>query len=148
MVREISAQQITETVKDLCMEANYYLGEDVLRAFDQALEHEKSDTGKEILKELKENARIAREEKAPLCQDCGLAVVFTEIGQDVHITGGDLKEAINEGVRQGYAEGFLRKSACNPITRENTGDNTPAVVHLDIVPGDKIRIIVAPKGGH
>ncbi|HUT71659.1 MAG TPA: fumarate hydratase [Desulfatiglandales bacterium] len=147
MVREISAQEITEKVKGLCMEANYYLGDDVLNAFDQALEKEKSDTAKEILKELKENARIAREEKAPLCQDCGLAVVFTEIGQDVHITGGDLKEAINEGVRQGYAEGFLRKSACNPITRKNTGDNTPAVVHLDIVPGDKIRIIVAPKGG-
>ncbi len=147
MIREIPAQEITEKVKDLCMEANYYLGDDVLLAFDQALEKEKSDPAKEVLRELKENARIARDEKAPLCQDCGLAVVFIDIGQDVHITGGDLREAINEGVRQGYEEGYLRKSACDPITRKNTGDKTPAVIHLDMVPGDEIRIVVAPKGG-
>ncbi|NOQ95543.1 MAG: fumarate hydratase [Desulfobacterales bacterium] len=147
MTREIPAQEIIKVVKDLCVDANYNLGNDVLLAFDQAIENEKSETAREVLRELKENARIAREEKAPICQDCGLAVVFMEIGQDVHITGGDLKAAINEGVRQGYEEGYLRKSACNPITRKNTGDNTPAIIHLEIVSGDKIRIIVAPKGG-
>ncbi|UCG66573.1 MAG: fumarate hydratase [Deltaproteobacteria bacterium] len=147
MTREIPAQEIIRVVKDLCVDANYNLGNDVLLAFDQAIENEKSEIAREVLRELKENARIAREEKAPICQDCGLAVVFMEIGQDVHITGGDLKAAINEGVRQGYEEGYLRKSACNPITRKNTGDNTPAIIHLEIVPGDKIRIIVAPKGG-
>ena len=147
MTREIPAQEIIKVVKDLCVDANYNLGNDVLVAFDQAIENEKSETAREVLRELKENARIAREEKAPICQDCGLAVVFMEIGQDVHVTGGDLKAAINEGVRQGYEEGYLRKSACNPITRKNTGDNTPAIIHLEIVPGDKIRIIVAPKGG-
>ena len=147
MTREIPAQEIIKVVKDLCVDANYNLGNDVLLAFDQAIENEKSETAREVLRELKENARIAREEKAPICQDCGLAVVFMEIGQDVHIAGGDLKAAINEGVRQGYKEGYLRKSACNPITRKNTGDNTPAIIHLEIVPGDKIRIIVAPKGG-
>ena len=147
MTREIPVQEIIKVVKDLCVDANYNLGNDVLLAFDQAIENEKSETAREVLRELKENARIAREEKAPICQDCGLAVVFMEIGQDVHITGGDLKAAINEGVRQGYEEGYLRKSACNPITRKNTGDNTPAIIHLEIVPGDKIRIIVAPKGG-
>jgi fumarate hydratase subunit alpha len=147
MTREIPAQEIIKVVKDLCVDANYNLGNDVLLAFDQAIKNEKSETAREVLRELKENARIAREEKAPICQDCGLAVVFMEIGQDVHVTGGDLKAAINEGVRQGYEEGYLRKSACNPITRKNTGDNTPAIIHLEIVPGNKIRIIVAPKGG-
>lgn len=147
MQRDVSAQEVVKTVKQLCMEANFNLGDDVLRAFDQAIEMEESETAKEVLRELKENARIAREEKAPLCQDCGLAVVFVEIGQDVHMTGGSLNEAINEGVRQGYEEGYLRKSACNPITRKNTGDNTPAIIHFDIVPGDRVKIIVAPKGG-
>jgi fumarate hydratase subunit alpha len=147
MMREIPAQEITKTVRDLCIDANYNLGEDVLSAFDKAIKTEESPTGREILKELVENARIAREEKAPLCQDCGLVVVFLEIGQDVHITGGDLKEALNEGVKQGYEEGYLRKSACNPITRKNTGDNTPAIIHLDIVPGDTVKITVVPKGG-
>ncbi|MBW2341864.1 MAG: fumarate hydratase [Deltaproteobacteria bacterium] len=147
MTREIPAQEIIKVVKDLCIDANYNLGNDVLLAFDRAIENEKSETARDVLRELKENARIAREEKAPICQDCGLAVVFMEIGQDVHITGSDLKVAINEGVRQGYEQGYLRKSACNPITRKNTGDNTPAIIHLEIVPGDKIRIIVAPKGG-
>jgi len=146
-MREISAQEITEVVKDLCIDANYNLGEDILSAFERAIKTEESPTGRGVLKELIENARIAREEKAPICQDCGLAVVFLEIGQDVHITGGDLKEAINKGVRQGYEQGYLRKSSCNPITRKNTGDNTPAIIHLDIVPGDTVKITVAPKGG-
>jgi len=147
MIREISSKKIIEVVRDLCIDANYNLGDDVLRAFDKAIEAEESATGIEVLKELKENARIAREEKAPICQDCGLAVVFIDIGQDVHITGGDLKEAINEGVRQGYKDGYLRKSACHPVTRKNTGDNTPAIIHIQIVPGDKMKIVFAPKGG-
>jgi len=147
MIREISSKKIIEVVRDLCIDANYNLGDDVLRAFDKAIEAEESATGIEVLKELKENARIAREEKAPICQDCGLAVVFIDIGQDVHITGGDFKEAINEGVRQGYEDGYLRKSACHPLTRKNTGDNTPAIIHIQIVPGDKIKIVFAPKGG-
>ena len=147
MIREISSKKIIEVVRDLCIDANYNLGDDVLRAFDKAIEAEESAPGIEVLKELKENARIAREEKAPICQDCGLAVVFIDIGQDVHITGGDLKEAINEGVRQGYKDGYLRKSACHPLTRKNTGDNTPAIIHIQIVPGDKIKIVFAPKGG-
>jgi len=147
MIREISTKEIIKVVRDLCIDANYDLGDDVLLAFNQAIEKEDSGTGREVLKELIENARIAREEKVPICQDCGLAVVFIEIGQDVHITGDDFKEAINEGVRQGYMEGYLRKSACHPITRKNTGDNTPAILHLQIVPGDKMKIIFAPKGG-
>jgi fumarate hydratase subunit alpha len=147
MIREISNREIIEVVRDLCIDANYNLGNDVLHAFDKAIEAEESATGIEVLKELKENARIAREEKAPICQDCGLAVVFIDIGQDVHIKGGDLKEAINEGVRQGYEDGYLRKSACHPFTRKNTGDNTPAIIHIQIVPGDKIKIVFAPKGG-
>ncbi|NVM24602.1 MAG: fumarate hydratase [Desulfobacterales bacterium] len=146
-MREISTKEIIKVVRNLCIDANYNLGDDVLYAFNQAVEKEDSGTGREVLRELVENARIAREEKVPLCQDCGLAVVFIEIGQDVHITGGDLREAINEGVRQGYTEGYLRKSACNPITRKNTGDNTPAILHLQIVPGNKMKIIFAPKGG-
>ena len=147
MIREISTREIIKVVKILCIDANYNLGDDVLLAFNHAIEREDSGTGREVLKELIENARIAREEKVPMCQDCGLAVVFIEIGQDVHITGGDLGDAINEGVRQGYMEGYLRKSACHPFTRKNTGDNTPAIMHLQIVPGDKIKIIFAPKGG-
>ena len=147
MIREISTREIIKVVKILCVDANYNLGDDVLLAFSHAIEREDSGTGREVLKELIENARIAREEKVPMCQDCGLAVVFIEIGQDVHITGGDLGDAINEGVRQGYMEGYLRKSACHPFTRKNTGDNTPAIMHLQIVPGDKIKIIFAPKGG-
>jgi len=147
MIREISSKKITEVVRDLCIDANYNLGDDVLRAFDKAIQTEDSAPGREVLKELKENARIARDEKAPICQDCGLAVVFVEIGQDVHITDGNLNEAINEGVRQGYKDGYLRNSACHPFTRKNTGDNTPAIIHIEIVPGDKMKIIFAPKGG-
>lgn len=147
MIREISTKEIVKVVRDLCIDANYHLGDDVLLALDKAIESERSEPGREVLKELKENARIAREEKAPICQDCGLAVMFVEIGQDVHIIDGELKEAINEGVRQGYKDGYLRKSACNPFTRKNTGDNTPAVIHMEIVPGSNIKITFAPKGG-
>jgi fumarate hydratase subunit alpha len=147
MLRKISSKDIIKVVRDLSIEANYDLGDDVLAAFRKAMEKEDSATAREVLKELIENADIACKERVPICQDCGLAVVFMEIGQDVHITDGDLVEAINEGVRQGYREGYLRKSACHPITRKNTGDNTPAIIHSQIVPGDKIRIIFAPKGG-
>ncbi|MFW6115339.1 MAG: fumarate hydratase [Thermodesulfobacteriota bacterium] len=147
MTREVSVDEITAVVKQLCIDANYNIGEDVLSALNKAIEEEKSPTGREVLKELIENATIAQQEKAPICQDTGLAVVFLEIGQDVHFVGGNLKEAINEGVRQGYSDGYLRKSACHPITRKNTGDNTPAILHIDIVPGDAVKIIVAPKGG-
>jgi fumarate hydratase subunit alpha len=146
-MREVSTAQITEAVKDLFIDANLNLGEDVLAAFHRALEQEESPQGKEILNELIENARIAAEEGIPICQDTGLAVVFVELGQDVHIVDGDFTEAINEGVRKGYQEGYLRKSACHPFTRANTGDNTPAIIHLEIVPGDTIKIIAAPKGG-
>ena len=146
-MREIMASQITEAVKRLCIEANLYLGEDVLKAFDRGQEMEESLVGKEIFQQLKENARIAREEQVAMCQDTGLAVVFVELGQEVHVGGGDFNQAINEGVRQGYKEGYLRKSACHCFTRANTKDNTPAIIHLDLVPGDQVKITVAPKGG-
>jgi len=146
-MREIDVKRITEKVRDLCIEANTDLGEDVLRALDEAMEKEESALGIEILKELKENARIAKDEKVPLCQDTGFGVVFIELGQDVHLVGGSLKEAIFEGVRQGYRDGYLRKSICHPFTRVNTGDNTPAILHTEIVPGETIKITVAPKGG-
>jgi fumarate hydratase subunit alpha len=146
-MREVSAAEITQAVKDLFIDANINLGEDVLAAFHRALETEESPTGKEVLHELIENARVAEEEGVAICQDTGLAVVFVELGQDVHVAGGDLIEAINQGVRQGYQEGYLRKSACHCFTRKNTGDNTPAIIHLEIVPGDRIKIIAAPKGG-
>jgi fumarate hydratase subunit alpha len=146
-MREVSAAEITQVVKGLFIDANINLGEDVLAAFHRALETEESPTGKEVLHELIENARVAEEEGVAICQDTGLAVVFVELGQDVHVAGGDLIEAINQGVRQGYQEGYLRKSACHCFTRKNTGDNTPAIIHLEIVPGDRIKIIAAPKGG-
>jgi fumarate hydratase subunit alpha len=146
-MREINVKSITEKVRELCMEANTDLGGDVLQAFDRAMEKEESPLGLEILKELKENARIAKEERVAMCQDTGFAVVFMELGQDVHLVGGDLREAIFEGVRQGYRDGYLRKSICHPFTRANTGDNTPAIIHTEIVPGDKVKMIVAPKGG-
>jgi len=146
-MREIQTSQITKVVRDLFIDANYNLGADVLAAFDRGIANDESPVAREVLKELKENARIARDEHSPICQDTGLAVLFIELGQDVHIVGGDFKKAINDGVRQGYGEGYLRKSACNPFSRANTKDNTPAVIHLDIVPGDKIRIMAVPKGG-
>jgi fumarate hydratase subunit alpha len=146
-MREVQAAEISKAVRDLFIDANCNLGEDVLAAFDRAIEKDESPVAKEVLKELKENARIARDEQSPICQDTGLAVLFVEIGQDVHIVGADLKAAINEGVKKGYGEGYLRKSACHPFTRANTKDNTPAVIHFDIVPGDKVRIVAVPKGG-
>jgi fumarate hydratase subunit alpha len=146
-MREIPVSQIAETVKKLCIDANFYLGEDVLKAFDRGEQMEESPVGKEIFQQLKENARIAREEQVAMCQDTGLAVVFVELGQDAHITGGDFNQAIQEGVRQGYKEGYLRKSACNCFTRNNTKDNTPAIIHLEMVAGDRLKITVAPKGG-
>jgi len=146
-MREIQASQITKVIRDLFIDANYNLGADVLAAFDRGIATDESPVAREVLKELKENARIAREEHSPICQDTGLAVVFVDMGQDVHVVGGNLRDAINEGVRQGYKEGYLRKSACHPFTRKNTGDNTPAIIHYDIVPGDKIRIMAVPKGG-
>ena len=145
-MREIHVQNITEAVGKLAVRANTELGRDVLDALQRADEIEESPTGKEILKNLIQNADIAREEKIPICQDTGMAVVFVEMGQDVRIVGGPLKEAIHEGVRRGYKDGYLRKSICHPITRENTGDNTPAIIHFDIVNGDRFKMILAPKG--
>jgi fumarate hydratase subunit alpha len=147
MIRELNVKEITEAVKILCIEANENLGEDVLSCFQKAQKDEVSPVGQEILEQLIENARVAREEHIPICQDTGLAVVFLEIGQDLHLTKGDLTEAVHEGVRQGYGEGYLRKSSCHPFTRANTGDNTPAVIYIDLVPGDRIKICVVPKGG-
>ena len=146
-MREVNVSEVTEAVKKLCMDANYYLPEDVYNALQEAVQKEKSPVGRFVLEQILRNADIAREEQVPICQDCGLAVIFMEIGQDVKFVGGDLKEAIYEGVRQGYKEGYLRKSTCHPFTRANVGDNTPPVVHYDIVPGDKVRIVLAPKGG-
>jgi fumarate hydratase subunit alpha len=143
----IQSKEIIESIKRLSMEANYNLGKDVVSAFETGKEQEESPTGKAIFSALLKNQDIARDEKVPMCQDTGFSVIYIELGQDVHIEGGSLEEDINEGVRQGYAEGYLRKSMCEPFTRKNTGDNTPAVVITEIVPGDKMKIIVAPKGG-
>jgi len=149
VMREINAKEITKVVSTLCQQANFELGEDVLAALKKALKNEVSPLGKETLSQLIDNARVAKEEKLPLCQDCGTAVVFLEIGQEVHISGGDLNTAVEEGVRQGYDEGYLRKAMVNqPFSaRVNTRDNTPAVIHTEIVPGDKLKITVMPKGG-
>ncbi len=147
--REIACGDIAETVSRLCVEASYYLGDDVLAALRSALETEESPVGRQILEQLILNAQVACEEGIPLCQDTGLTVVFVELGQDVHVVGGSLNEAIQEGVRQGYTKGYLRKSMVErPFSaRANTGDNTPAVIHTEIVPGDLLRIVVMPKGG-
>ena len=146
-MRTIHTKEITEAVKNLCIEANIYLGNDIKNAICTAREQEQSETAKVILEKLEENMRVAEAEKIPVCQDTGMAVVFLDIGQDVHVDGGLLKDAVNEGVAQGYTEGFLRKSVVtDPIERKNSGDNTPAVIHYDIVPGDKLKITVAPKG--
>jgi fumarate hydratase subunit alpha len=148
-MREIAAEDITKTVTRLCKEANYFLGEDVLSALKKAREKEESPTAIGVLDQIIENADIAAKEEMPLCQDCGLAIVFVELGQDAHVTGGELYEAIHEGVRRGYAEGYLRKSVVKqPFSaRMNTKDNTPAIIHTEIVKGDKLKITVAPKGG-
>jgi fumarate hydratase subunit alpha len=146
-LRRINVKRITKMVKRLFIEANTVLGDDVLAALKKALPCEESATGKQVLQKIIENADIACRHKMPICQDTGLAVAFVEVGQDVHIVGGDLREAIHEGVRQAYAEGFLRKSLCDPLSRKNTGDNTPAIIHIDIVAGDRLKIIAMPKGG-
>ena len=147
MIREINTSIITETVKEMCINANHFLSEDMDKALKKATEEEKSELGKKILDQLQENLKIAGEEMIPICQDTGMAVFFVEIGQDVHLTGELIEDAINEGVRQGYVDGFLRKSVVSdPIERINTKDNTPAVIHYNIVKGDKIKITFAPKG--
>jgi fumarate hydratase subunit alpha len=148
-VKDIQTDRIIDTVARLCIESNYYLGEDVLTALRTFREKEVSPVGREVLDQILENAEIAEKEQMPLCQDCGLTVVFVELGQDAHITGGDLNQAITEGVRCGYKDGYLRKSMVErPFSaRVNTKDNTPPVIHTTIVPGDQLKIIVAPKGG-
>ncbi len=145
-VREIQAEEITRTIRQLCIEANTILGDDVVEALKKGLEKEESKTGKDIFRQLLENAKIAKEEGIPLCQDTGMVVVFIEMGQDIHIVGGDLNESINEGVRQGYRDGYLRASSLDPLVRKNFGDNTPAIIHVEIVPGDKLKLTVVPKG--
>lgn len=146
-MRTVNVNEVTQSIKEMCVEANHFLSEDMKCALDAAAESEKSPLGKQILGQLQENMKIAGEDMIPICQDTGMAVIFMEIGQDVHFTGGNLEEAVNEGVRLGYTEGFLRKSVViDPIYRENTRDNTPAVVYYDIVPGENVKITVAPKG--
>jgi fumarate hydratase subunit alpha len=146
-MREIHINDIISTVEHLFIDANINLSDSMYNAIKDAIDREASPVGKEVLRELLRNADVARQESMPICQDTGLAVVFLEIGQDAHITGGDLSEAISEGVRRAYRNGFLRKSCCDPFTRKNTGDNTPPIVHTKIVPGDKLKITVLPKGG-
>lgn len=148
-MREISVSAISDHVAEMCQEANIYLGEDVFEALKNSLEWEESPTGKEVLKQLIENVEIARNEQIPICQDTGFAVFFVEWGQEAHLTGGTLEEAINAGVKKGYTEGYLRKSIVDdPLyDRKNTKDNTPAVIYTDLVPGDKVKISFAPKGG-
>lgn len=147
-MREVNTASITEAVRKIAIEASYDLGPDVVGALEKAKKVEESAVGKAILDQITENATIAKTEQAPMCQDTGFAVLFVEIGQDVHVTGGTVADALNEGIRQGYDQGYLRKSVLSdPIERKNTGDNTPAVIHYDIVPGDKIKVTIAPKGG-
>ena len=147
-MRDIHVSAITDTVKKLCMEANWNLGTEMLRAFDRALTTERSAAGRQVLEILKQNAEIARTRRVAYCQDTGVAVCFVELGQDVHVTGGGLYDAIDEGVRQGYREGFLRASMVkSPFDRVNTGDNTPAVIHVDVVPGAELKLAIMAKGG-
>ena len=146
MIRTIRAEEITENIKEMCIEANHILSKDMEEVFLQSAEKEKSALGKQILCQLKENLDIAREDLIPICQDTGMAVIFLKIGQDVHIEGSGLSDAVNQGVREGYTEGYLRKSVVEPIERINTKDNTPPIIHYEIVPGDQIDITVAPKG--
>ena len=147
-MREVNVKLVSDAVKDLSISTNCILGDEEVAYIKKMVDVEESPTGKEILNLMLENARIAREEMIPICQDTGFTVVFLEVGQDVHFTGGDLNEAIADGVRRGYTEGFLRKSIlADPIKRNNTGDNTPPVIHLSLVPGDKVTVTIAPKGG-
>lgn len=146
-VREIASELVTATIKRLFLEANTCLGADVLGALETSLAREESAIGRQVLTRMLENAAVAREESAPICQDTGLAIVFVELGQDVHVAGRLLNAAIEEGVRQAYEDGFFRKSVCDPLTRANTGDNTPAVIHVEMAAGDRVRLTVMPKGG-
>lgn len=146
-MREVSTDEITKNIKEMCIEANYILSDDVKNKIINSAAVENSEIGKKILSQLEENMEIAESEQIPICQDTGMAVVFIKIGQEVHITGGSLEDAINQGVREGYTEGYLRKSVVkDPLIRENTKDNTPAIIHYEIIPGDKVEITVAPKG--
>ena len=146
-MRTVNVSEITENIKEMCIEANHYLSKDMEATLKHSQETEASPLGRQILGQLSENLQIAADEMIPICQDTGMAVVFLEVGQDVHLEGGAVEEAVNEGVRKGYTEGYLRKSVVgDPIERVNTGDNTPAVIHYSIVPGDTVRITVAPKG--
>lgn len=146
-MRTINVSEVTGNIKEMCIEANHYLTPDMDEAMKKAVDHEKSGLGRQILNQLQDNLKIAGEDMIPICQDTGMAVVFLEIGQDVHFEGGSLEDAIHEGVREGYTEGFLRKSVVkDPLIRENTKDNTPAIIHYDIVPGEQVKITVAPKG--
>ena len=146
-MREVSTDEITKNIKEMCIEANYILSDDVKNKIINSAAVENSEIGKKILSQLEENMEIAEREQIPICQDTGMAVVFIKIGQEVHITGGSLEDAINQGVREGYTEGYLRKSVVkDPLIRENTKDNTPAIIHYEIIPGDKVEITVAPKG--
>ena len=147
MIRTLNTDDIVKNIKEMCIEANHYLSKDMDKAMKDATASEKSELGRKILNQLQENLKIADEEMIPICQDTGMAVIFLEVGQDVHFEGMAIEEAVNEGVRQGYTEGYLRKSVVgDPIIRENTKDNTPAVIHYSIVPGDKVKITLAPKG--
>jgi fumarate hydratase subunit alpha len=146
-MREINVSEIISAVRKLCIDANYYLSDDVRQKLEEAYKEEDWSIAKDILEKILVNAGIAKNEKMPMCQDTGMTCVFIELGQEVHVTGGSLEDAINEGVRQGYADGYLRKSVVkDPLNRVNTGDNTPAVIHYNIVPGDKVKITVSPKG--
>lgn len=146
-MRGLSVNEITKNIREMCIEANHFLSEDMKCAMEQAADGEESSLGRQILEQLRENLAIAGRDMIPICQDTGMAVVFLEIGQDVHLEGGLLEDAVNEGVRQGYTEGYLRKSVVkDPLIRENTKDNTPAVIHYEIVQGDKVKITLAPKG--
>lgn len=146
-MRTIEVAEITRNIKEMCIEANHFLSQDMDEAMKRAAEEEKAPLGRQILGQLQDNLKIAGEDMIPICQDTGMTVVFLEVGQEVHFEGGNLAEAVNEGVRQGYVEGYLRKSVVkDPLIRENTKDNTPAVIHYDIVPGDHLKITVAPKG--
>lgn len=146
-MREVHSEEITKNIKEMCIEANHFLSPDMKKVFDNARKNEKSPLGCQILEQLDENLKIAGEDMIPICQDTGMAVVFIEIGQDVHIVGENIEDAINQGVREGYVDGFLRKSVVkDPILRENTKDNTPAVIHYSIVLGENVKITIAPKG--
>jgi len=147
MIRTLHVNNLTENIKEMCIDVNHYLSDDMMEAFSDAAESEKSPLGKQIICQLQENLAIAGQEMIPICQDTGMAIVFLEIGQNVHFSGGSIEDAVNEGVRQGYMEGYLRKSVVkDPLIRENTKDNTPAVIHYSIVPGSKVKITVTPKG--